>query len=378
MYMHEKMNIGFNNSRLLIDLAALRRNVVSILNSLTEGQMLIPVLKDDAYGLGIEKIASVLSAFPQIKTFAVAHVSEGIALRRVGIDLNILVMGGVPAHLIAPAVAEDLTLAVGRPSLAAEIAHCAAAQGKTADIQIKIETGLNRTGVKQGQEAEALLAILAEQKSLYVSGAFSHFADLSDTERTQQQFDRFANAVQQLEQSGLSLPLKHIAASEASELYPRFGLNAVRIGRRLYMDHPTKPLGGIEEVASWQSWVTHVRTLQAGEYLGYGGSFRLQKETTVATIGVGYGDGLNLDLVERGGPVLIAGKAAKLLACCMDQCFIDVTDIACRIGDMVTFFGYDGAGGYLSSQKVALLVGENEGCGLTSALSKRVDRIYQE
>ena len=98
----------------------------------------------------------------------------------------------------------------------------------------------------------------------------------------------------------------------------------------------------------------------------------------IATVGVGYGDGLNQELFRVGASVLVDGRCCGLLACCMDQCMIDVTGIDCRVGDEVTFFGYDGKGGFLSSQDVASLINNNEGCGLTSALSPRVARVYMD
>ena len=131
----------------------------------------------------------------------------------------------------------------------------------------------------------------------------------------------------------------HISASESSELFPQYALDAVRIGRRLYMDHPKKPLGSIQEVVSWRSYLTNVK--------------------------------------QRHAPVLVGGKRCPLLACCMDQCFVDVTGVEdAKVGDEITFFGYDSDGNFLSSQETANLIGDDEGCGLTSALMHRVARVF--
>ena len=97
----------------------------------------------------------------------------------------------------------------------------------------------------------------------------------------------------------------------------------------------------------------------------------------MATIGVGYGDGLNEALAACHAPVLVHGKRCPLLACCMDQSFVDVTGLDVQVGDEVTLFGCDREGNILSSQEVANLIGDNEGCGLTSALSSRVARLYE-
>ena len=173
------------------------------------------------------------------------------------------------------------------------------------------------------------------------------------------------------------IPFRLISAGAASEFFPQYRLDGVRIGRRLYMDHPTRPKGNIQETASWRTWITNLRVLQAGESLGYGGHAHMEHDGTVATLAVGYGDGLNPDLVRAGGPVLIGGRRAKLLACCMDQTLADVTGIPCQVGDEATFYGYDRTGNFLSAQEVSLLIGDDEGCGLTSLLSDRVARVYE-
>lgn len=170
--------------------------------------------------------------------------------------------------------------------------------------------------------------------------------------------------------------MRHISASAAHEQFPQYRLEGVRIGRRLYMDHPTAPTGRVSETATWRTWITNLRTLQAGAPLGYGGKVFLERDSTVATIAVGYGDGLSEELVQMHGPVLIGGQRARLMACCMDQTLVDVTGIPCRVGDPVTLFGWDEQGNLLPSQEVALLIGEDEGCGLTAQLSPRVARIY--
>mgnify|MGYP000850126752 FL=1 len=119
-----------------------------------------------------------------------------------------------------------------------------------------------------------------------------------------------------------------------------------------------------------------VHPRRAGEQIGYGGAVTLAHDALIATVGVGYGDGLNPALASAKAPVLIGGKRCTLLACCMDQCLIDVTGTDCRPGDEVVFFGYDRFGNCLPSQEVALLIGGDEGCGLTAALSPRVVRAY--
>ncbi len=375
------MNIDvnfMNNSYLLVDTGVIADNARQILSSLSDGTQLIPVLKGDAYGLGIIPVARALCCIDEIKCFAVAHVSEGLELRRAGIGHDILVMGNFLPHQAYAAVEAGLMQTCGRADMVDMVAKHAAALNTKAKIQVKLDTGLHRIGVVPGAELEELIGRIKVAGDLIeVCGAFTHFANLDDLERTAAQYDLFITGVKQLEKAGIKVPMRHVSSSAISELHPEYDLDAVRIGRRLYMDHPTSPLGNIREAASWRSYVTDVKQRRAGDSLGYGGKFHLDADTVVATVGVGYGDGLNQALVAAHAPVLVGGKLCRLLACCMDQCFVDVSGIDCRPDDEVTFFGYDSAGNFLSSQQVALMAGDDEGCGLTSALNARVARVYK-
>lgn len=367
-----------HNSYLELDTDVLRGNVRAILRELPAGTKLIPVLKDDAYGMGMVEVARVLALFPELDCLAVAHVSEGVTLRREGIRQDILVMAGALESQLAAVVDYDLTLAIARTELIAPLAARAAAHGKCARVQLKLETGLHRIGVAPGEELTALIGELkAAGDAVEVTGAFSHFAEPANAARCAEQTEIFLAGKAQLEAAGIALPQCHISGSETTELFPQYAMDAVRVGRRLYMDHPTAPRGNIREAVSWRGCITSVHLRRAGETLGYGGAFRLTRDTLVATLGVGYGDGLNESLVACGAPVLVRGQQCPLLACCMDQSFADVTAVHAEVGDEVTFFGCDRAGNFLSSQEMANRIGANEGCGLTSALSARVSRVYE-
>ena len=372
------MDGRLSNSYLEVDLGILRENVRAILADLHRhgDAQLIPVLKDRAYGLGETQVARELSRFPEIRCFAVAHVSEGLKLREAGIDREILITGLALPFQMEEAVRADLTLACGRPGFLRELSDAARRVGKPAKIHLKIDTGLHRIGIEPG-ELEAWIAEYRECRGqVLAEGVFSHFSDADNLMRDEEEFRIFQDAVAALSEAGITFPIRHMAASASSERYPQFVLDGVRCGRRLYMDHPTVPQGKIRECVSWRSYITGVKLRKAGECIGYGGKVRLEHDTAVATVAVGYGDGLNQELVRIGGPVLADGKRCRLLACCMDQCLLDVTGTECRVGDEVTFFGCDGKGNFLSSQEVAALVNDDEGCGLTAALSDRVARIY--
>lgn len=223
-----------NNSSLIVDTDKLRENVRTILRSLPAGTKLIPVVKDDAYGMGMVGVARTLSAFPEIGCFAVANVSEGVTLRREGIRQDILIMGSTLPFQYAPAVECDLTVTVSRLGMVPELAEVCKAQSKPLNVQIKLETGMHRIGVEPGEELAALIGELkAAQEWVHVTGAFSHFAWPGNAEVCEAQYKKLLAGAEQLKAAGIPVPMCHISASESSELFPQYALDAVRIGRRL-------------------------------------------------------------------------------------------------------------------------------------------------
>ena len=375
--MQNAMNI-MNNSYLHIDMNIFRKNMNTLLASLPAGVQLIPVLKDDAYGLGLGRMAAAATEFDAVRRVAVAHVSEGLALRQQGFEKDILVLGSALPFQLPAAVAAGLELAAGSAEFVSALDAAAAQAGRRARVHVKIDTGLHRIGAEPGDELAALAEALRRAGHIDAVGIFSHFADTDNEAASRAQYARFMQGTAQLEQAGFKGLLRHICSSASYEQYPEYALDAVRIGRALYMDSPDGVSHGIEEAVTWRSYITAVKQRRAGDSLGYGGAYRLAQDAKIATVGVGYGDGLNEALCRVHADVLIGGKRCALLACCMDQCFADVTGIDCVPGDEVTFFGHDGQGNFLPSQEVAALIGSDEGCGLTSALSPRVARIYGE
>lgn len=367
------------NSAVYVNTSDFKANIQSIIHSLPDYIDCIPVLKGNAYGLGLVPLAKIAAQFPEIHTLAIAQLSEALTLREAGLTQQLLVLGSMPTAHIDAAVQHDVTITVGRAGMLSHLAASAKRHGKAAQFQLKIDTGLHRIGINPGQDLSSWIEEYHQYKEhLHLSGAFTQFSDAETVGNPQchSQYQLFLSAVSQLQEAGIHPPCKHVCNSAASEwLNPLYG-DAVRVGRRLLMDSQLHPLGSIREVASWRTSITCIKHLKAGDTVGYGGKRVLDRDATVATLAVGYGDGLNITLAEKGGPALVRGKRAKLLGTCMDQSFLDVTGIDCAVDDEVTFFGYDRQGNFLSSQEVAQIIGD-EGCGLTEALSSRVARIYE-
>ena len=363
------MNTALYSSALYVDMNIFDNNIQKLT---CRHNSVIPVLKSDAYGLGLLPIARALVRHAGVKMLAVAQVLEGAMLRDGGIGCDILVLGGTLPRQWQAAAELGLTLTVTRPGMITELNELK----RPVNIHLKIETGLNRNGVRPGEELAGVIAELKNSYYVNLAGTYSHFAQAEeqDLNRCLSQKMEFDRALAQLEAAGMAPGLRHMSNSAAAEWLSDAQYDAVRIGRGLYMDAQDTPVGDIREVASWRAAIVGLRQLTAGSRLGYGRGIVLEKDTRVAVVNVGYGDGLN-HRVADGGPVLIEGQQARLLGCCMDQCFVDVGDIPCGVGSEVTLFGYDGKGNFLSSQEVARLCND-EGCGLTAALGPRVARIY--
>lgn len=364
-----------SNSYLEINTSFLKQNIHSIQSSLSEKTKLVPVLKGDAYGLGAAMVAQVISGMPGVDTLAVSHVSEGIELRRSGISKTIWVLSLPLDVQLEAAVKNDLVITLGSFRQLEVLQALSAKLERKIAVQIKLDTGLHRIGFP-AEEVDALTEKLIEYLPyIDIRGVFSHFAD-DCPEHMDCQYSCFLSGVEKLQAAGIKVGIRHISSSASLEYSHRYDLDAVRVGRRLYMDHPLSPIGGITEVPSLHAYLTDVRVRRAGEALGYGAEHPLREDTRVGVLSVGYGDGIPPELYTAHAPVLIRGREAKLLAVCMDQSFVDLGDIECAPGDEVTFFGYDRAGNFLSSQRVANLIGTHEGCGLTNALLPRVKRTY--
>lgn len=366
--------LSIRNAVLHIDTVALSENVARLVASLG-GAAVIPVLKADAYGLGLIPAARALQGAPGVRCFAVAQVYEGLTLRENGIGTDVLVLGATLPEQVKAAVESNLTLSIHRVSDVERIAAAARSAKVRARVQIKFDTGLHRIGIEPTNFYALTDALAANRSALTIEGAYSHFADTDDIARCAAQFALFRSLCDRLETAGFPVPLRHIADSAASEQYPAYTLDAVRIGRRLAWDAPTGPQFGIREVATLTARVLDVQPRRAGDRLGYGAGVTLDHDAVIAVLGIGYGDGLDERMAKQRLPVLLHGKRCPMLFSFMDQTLVEVDDSVAP-GDTATLFGYDESGAFLSAQAQAAACGANEGCALTTALLPRVERIY--
>lgn len=331
-------------NRVLIDLDALRNNYRLIRDAVPSAHVMC-VVKADAYGHGMVETARALFE-ADARHFAVAIAEEGIQLRKAGIDGEILVLGAATPGAVSESIRYSLSQTVFTPEMAELIDREAARLGTKANVHIKLDTGMNRIGLRTADEAKKLAEVLESCRHITVSGIYTHMASADEpeplgalNEYTRMQLERFAELRSFFP---ADIPV-HAANSALMLLLPDAGFDLVRAGIVLYGYPPVKTALPFRPVMSWRTEVVHVKTVCAGEAVGYGCAFTAPRDMRVATVAVGYGDGYHR-AYSNGGMMLIRGRRAPVLGrVCMDQTMVDVSDIPdAAVGDEVVLLGEQG------------------------------------
>lgn len=360
----------------VVDLAKLRHNLSEIRRKLKPGVDLMAVLKGDGYRHGAEGLYPTLKA-NGVTNYAVALWSEGAALREHGATEPILVLGDTSDYDLDEAVRYNLDFPIFSVEYARKVADAAKRQGRTQNIQIKLDTGMSRIGFPTNDETLEAIREISEMKSLKLTGIFTHFAraDEPDGASARSQLSKFLDMVDRLRDMGITFPKVHVANSPAILYFPDTQLDMVRVGDILYGLNPIDNEGfakeSFQEILSWYTYVVMVKEVPEGTEVGYGGTFVTKRPTRIATLPIGFADGYRRDLSNRG-KVLIHGKEAPIIGrICMDQCMVDVTDIPdVQRNDQVTLLGGD-----LSIQWMADLLETNVD-EIVCNISQRVPRVY--
>jgi alanine racemase len=336
------------------------------------------VVKADGYGHGSIEVAWA-ACQAGADYLAVALLDEAIILRDAGITEPILILGYTPPRSVKEAILHNITLTIFDDEVLDEIIQQSAILRKIASIHIKIDTGMSRIGVRTREDAFVLAQKALEAPYLYLEGIFTHFAsaDSPDSSYTRSQFKHFQYILDFLAENHVDIPLKHCCNSAATMKYPEMHLDMVRIGIALYGLYPDSSLKDhpivLRQAMSLKTKIAHVKQVPARQPVSYGCTYSTDHESLIATLPIGYADGLSRLLSNRG-MVLVHGQRALIAGrVCMDQTMIDVTDISgCAVGDVVTFFGDDHSVDLLAeimstiNYEVVCLIG------------KRVPRVYIE
>lgn len=360
------------NAWLEVDLEALCWNASLLRRALTASTGLIAVVKANAYGHGATQVALALES-SGIKRFAVAWLSEAIALREAGVRSPILVLEHTFAGDAMIAVEREITLTVHKRELAEALSQAALATGRTARVHIKVDTGLHRFGL-DGDEAVALAEHCRELPGVEVEAVWTHMAnaDEGDDSFSTQQLERFRTARERLSW----VPFAHAANSATTLRRPELHFNWVRTGISLYgLCPPNTPDPGLRPVMSLKARLARVQTLEAGEGVSYGLTWKAERRSVVGLVPVGYGDGWRRSLGNLGS-VLVQGRRCPMIGrVCMDQFLVDLTELV-RMpgeGDEVVLLG-EQDGERITADEVAEETGTIS-WEVVAALLPRIPRI---
>jgi len=378
------MDIGMYNSYLEVDFGKMKESFRKV-QAAAGKRGVIPVLKANAYGIGLIPMADFLVNTMNCDVMAVAQTSEGVQLREGGFRrADIMLLGPAPQHAVIYAVENNLLLPVFNQQNARWASEAAQALGKTARVQIKIDTGMNRIGVSQGQPLEDFLAVLKALPALQVEGVFTHFvnATYTDDPQTPVAYAKFEKAVAQVRAAGFTPKYIHCCNTGATSWFKGDLISThVRPGS-LYMGYDSMDDGTnwleVEEGISWRAFITNIHTVKAGESCGYCNHHVCDKDTVVATVDIGYADGLYRPMAQggTGGVCLVNDSRCKYLATSMDQTMVDVTGVDCKVGDQVTVFGFSLNGAKLPLAELQNWTNQNLSLPLCLT-NHRVKRIYK-
>jgi len=361
----------------VIRLSALEHNIRNIRSRLTGDTRIMAVLKGDGYGHGIPGIYPTLKKCG-IDCYAVAVWEEGMALRDLGAQEPVLLLGDTWDDKLPEVIRYHLIPTIFCYDTAEKLNALAKQAGIVQPICLKFDTGMSRIGFAVCDESLEEIRRIHALENLQICSAFSHFAraDEPDGEAASRQLEKYMTMVRKLEEMGISIPQRHIANSPAILLRPEAQLDAVRAGDILYglnpIDDDLWQKEDFRQVLHWYTYVAMVKEVPAGTQVGYGGTFTARRPTKIATIPIGFADGYNRRLSNRG-MVKINGQTAPIIGrVCMDQFMVDVTDIGpVDRGDTVALLDDE-----LTILWMANLLDVNVD-EIVCSISKRVPRVYE-
>ncbi len=330
-----------------IDLQAIKYNMEQVRKNISNNTSIMTVVKADAYGHGAVPVAKALSS--QADAYGVAMIEEALELRDAGIDKMILILGYTGEDWYDEVVRHNISQTVYTYEMAEKLSKTAVSLGKKTPIHIKIDTGMGRIGFAPTEESADVVTKIARLPGVYIEGIFTHFAraDEKNADAVREPFAHYMNFVQRLEKKGVKIPIHHVSNSASVISFREANLDMVRSGIITYGLYPSedvaKDILHLRPAMSWKARISFVKSVESGSSISYGGTFTAPKPMMIATVPVGYADGMKRSLSGLGR-VLVHGEYAPVLGrICMDQFMIDITDIPnVKIGDTVTIFGKDG------------------------------------
>jgi alanine racemase len=361
-----------------IDLDAIVHNVRTLKAWVGDKTQLLAIVKSNAYCHGAVPVAR--AALEAGATWLGVNLcDEGVQLRQAGIEAPILVVGFTPPSQATAIVANRLTPTVNTIEMA-EALNAVASLADPLSVHVKVDTGLSRYGMMP-EEIVPFCTRITQMKGLRLEGLFTHFASADETDKgsARKQFTSYLETLSLLKQAGISIPLRHVAASGATLDMPETHLDMVRCGIAVYGLYPSAEVSRalhLHPALSLKGRVARLRLLPPGTGVGYGATFVTTRPTLAALIPIGYADGLKRAYSNKG-MALVRGKRARLIGrVSMDQMTVDVTDIpGVAEGDEAVLIGRQGDD-EITCEEMAGVIGTIN-YEIVVGLAPRLPRIYR-
>ncbi len=317
-----------------INLEYLAQNIQAIKKMIPQGKKMMAIVKADAYGHGAQMLAQTMLA-SGVDMFGVSSIDEGLDLRQVKIKAPILVVGAVPVWAVETAVQNDIAISIFNES---HLKACEEAFNRTGikpRVHVKIDTGMNRIGVRP-EEAVEFIQVVNEAEYLSFEGVFTHLAAAEEFDATREQINTWNEIISQIDKTNLLLHIQNTAGTFAYNI----DSNMVRVGISLYGLYPDLPSAtkkpDLKQIMSLKGRITNIHELRAGESVSYGHTFTAYESTRVATIPIGYADGVSRLLSNKIEAEVNGEKVRQIGNITMDQMMFDLGDLEAEVGDVVT------------------------------------------
>ena len=362
-----------------VDLGAIRRNVAHLAGMVAPAGV-CAVVKADGYGHGAVE-ASRAALAGGAAWLAVALVEEGISLRAAGIDAPVLLLSEPHPSAMDAVVDHALTPTLyTRTGVEAAIAAAQHAERGPVNVHVKIDTGMHRVGADPGG-AKAVANAIASEPALQLQGVWTHFAVADEPERNDYT-DRQLATFEQTRQALPPAELYHASNSAGALAHPKARFDLVRIGIAMYGCAPSPELAGLcrglEPAMSLKAGVSYVKRVAAGEAVSYGLRYTVEADSLLATVPLGYADGVPRSLSAAGGEVLIGGRRRPIAGTVtMDQLLVDCGPTeSCAVGDEVVLIGRQGSEEILADEWAERTGTINY--EIVCGIGPRVPRVYRE
>ena len=315
-----------------INLTALSSNVRAFRNFLPGNVRLMAVIKADGYGHGAYETANI-ALKEGASMLGVASLEEGVRLRQKGIKAPVLILGYTEPHQYSTLLKMELVPTIFDWKAANILSGLARGVGKKAAVHVKLDTGMGRLGLSSPRETLNFLERVAHLPSISLEGIYTHLAaaDERDKSFTKKQLVLFQNILDLGREKGINIALRHAANSAAAIEYPETHFDMVRIGIGLFGYFPSGEVHEVHKdkiklspVMSLKSKIVYLKKVAAGTPISYGRTYVAPKDTTIATVALGYGDGYSR-LLSNKGYMLVRGQKAPVAGMvCMDYTMLDV------------------------------------------------------